>query len=50
MATYVLVRDKDGHPKFDSYEDIAFGYWVMLTEDEQKAIINYQRTGVLTWQ
>ncbi|MBL4753877.1 MAG: hypothetical protein JKY52_09845 [Flavobacteriales bacterium] len=49
MSTYALVRDKDGNPRFDDYNNIAAGFWAMLTEDEQKSIIVFQKGGELIW-
>lgn len=44
-----LVRDKNGNPRFDSFDNISQGLWDLLTEAEQSAIINYRKTGVLSW-
>jgi len=47
---YFLVRNKEGHPKFDSWNNIPEGYWEMLTESEKQSIINFRATGELKWQ
>ena len=47
---YFLVRDMNGNPKFDSWNNIHEAYWELLTEDEQASIINYRKSGVLSWQ
>jgi len=50
IGNYFLVRDKNGNPKFDSYNNIHEGYWAMLTEKEKQTIITYRTTGELLWQ
>ena len=47
---YFIVRDEQGNPKFDSYSNIHEAYWVQLTEAEQASILNYRKSGVLSWQ
>jgi hypothetical protein len=38
-AGYFLVRDQDGNPKFDDYNNIPQVWWDMLTEAEKASII-----------
>ena len=40
---YLLVRDKNGEPKFDDINDIAQPYWDMLTEDEKQKIFDKRK-------
>ncbi len=42
MSTYALVRDKNGNPKFDSWDNIHPNYWAMLT-DRDKAYVQAKR-------
>ena len=40
----ILVRDKNGKPKFDDINNIPQTLWDMLTEDEQQEIENGRNT------
>ena len=40
---YVLIRDPQGNPKFDDINNIAQGYWDMLTQSEKDNIIKQRK-------
>jgi len=36
VKLYGLVRDKNGVPKFDNFEDVPLPIWNMMTYEEQQ--------------
>lgn len=37
---FALVRDKNGNPKFDSWNNIDQGLWDMLSEKDKLYVLN----------
>ena len=38
-SNYLLVRDKNGNPKFDNWNNIHEGYWSQLTDKDKQYVI-----------
>ena len=36
---FALVRDKEGNPRFDDWNNIHEGHWAMLTEKEKEFVL-----------